>query len=105
MSDVIVSDSAAFTIQLDSKVYSLLVCQKALYALMRYISSSITVSGDIIEVVVTPVPNSAKSTEELKALINDELLDYSLRESIFEKTIAIRTLILSNAFSNTKLVG
>ena len=51
---------------------------------------------------------SGEHTEEvdqIKALLLDELLDYSLRASIADQTENVRNIILSNAFSNTKLVN
>ena len=104
MNNFIATDKQAFVVEVDANVYTLLACQKACYALMQYMSSKISTADCSVILEVFPTRDCDKSVDELKELLFDELLDYSLREKIFEKTDAIRTLILSNAFSNTKLV-
>ena len=104
MNDVITTDKKSFEMELCSKVYSLLTCKKACYALMELVSCEITSSPDKLLVKVHPTPACNKDEQELRTLLLDELLDYSLRQTIAEKTESIRTLILSNAFSKTKLV-
>jgi His-Xaa-Ser system protein HxsD len=104
MNDVITTDKRSFEIELNSKVYSLLACKKACYALMELVSCEITTSPDKLLVKIHPTTECNKDEQEIRALLLDELLDYSLRETISEKTDSIRTLILSNAFSKTKLV-
>ena len=72
---------------------------------MNYISCQIDLVEQKIIITATLNDDCKKTIKELKSLLLDELLDYSLREIISEKTEHVRTLILSNAFSNTKLVG
>ena len=84
----------------------MIVCQKACYALMNLISCSIgSVDSESFWTIEASISEGCeKSVSELKHLLLDELLDYSLREKISEKTEPIRNLILSNAFSNSGLV-
>lgn len=105
MADLIASDRHSFVVDIDQAVYSLTSVKKACYALMQFMSCQLSVDGDKIVIKSYPVADCAKGPEELEALLLDELLDYSLREIISEKTDPTRNLILSNAFSNTKLVG
>jgi His-Xaa-Ser system protein HxsD len=105
VSKVIATDSRQFDVELDSGVYGLLVCQKACYALMNYISCQISTSDTKIKIVATVNSDCGKSTSELKGLLMDEMIDYALRETISAKTESVRNIILSNAFSNTKLIG
>lgn len=104
MNDVITTDRSPFELELSLEVYSLQACKKACYALMEFVSCEISTSSNRLLIKVHPTPDCGKGEEELKALLFDELLDYSLRETIAEKTDPIRTLILSNAFSKSKLV-
>jgi His-Xaa-Ser system protein HxsD len=104
MSAVIASDKCSFELRLDSKVYSLDVCKKASYALIDLLSCEIKVVDTDILISAVKSGDSELGANELHALLLDELLDYSLRESISSQTDNIRNIILSNAFSNTKLV-
>jgi His-Xaa-Ser system protein HxsD len=104
MSATIASDKCYFDLKLDSNVYSLDVCKKASYALMDYISCEIkTINSEII-IEAFKSSDSEYDADQLQALLLDELLDYSLRESISKQTEDVKNIILSNAFSNTKLV-
>ena len=91
-------------LDIDEEVYSLNVCKKACYVLMRLLSCEIKKTGSHIRILATSGDECSYSAEEAKALLLDELLDYSLRETISNKTEDVRNVILSNAFSNTKLV-
>tara|TARA_R110002074_G_scaffold242440_1_gene414283 strand:+ start:181 stop:498 length:318 start_codon:yes stop_codon:yes gene_type:complete len=102
---LIASDKSSFELRLDESVYSIAVIKKASYALMQLMSCLISNHDGKVTVKVTPTPDCDKGHNELEALLVDELLDYSLREIISDKTEPVRNLILSNAFSNTKLVG
>ena len=48
---------------------------------------------------VNVMPDTPDSNKEIRLLLLDELLDYSLRESISEQTEDVRNVILANAFS------
>lgn len=104
MNATIASDKCYFELKLKSDVYSLEVCKKASYALMDYISCEIKTNNSEIIIKASKSSDSEYDANELKALLLDELLDYSLRESISKQTEDIKNIILSNAFSNTKLV-
>lgn len=101
---LIASDRVTFEVKVDSNVYSLEVCKKACYALMGYLSCIIQTSSSHNVITAKVTGDHSKSSVELKELLFDELLDYSLRESISSKTENVRNIILSNAFSNTRLV-
>lgn len=106
MSGIITTDKPVFEIEIDSNVYSLDSCKKAAYALMAKCTAKIELSANNkINITVIPIPTSDLSESELTTIILDEVLDYSLRESIRDQTSSYRDIILSNAFSNTKLIG
>lgn len=105
MSELIGTDKSQFTLVLDQEVYSLTVVQKACYSLMHYMSCLVSISGGNVIVKANPSPEGEKPVSELESLLMDELLDYSLRETISQQTETVRNLILSNAFSNTKLIS
>jgi His-Xaa-Ser system protein HxsD len=104
MKNIIVSDCEVFSLSLDSSVYSLSVIQKSCYALMHLFSVNISRYENNFLLKIQPL-SSDLSSKELEGLLLDELLDYSLREKISEKTEGVRNLILANAFSKTKLIG
>jgi len=103
MTSLIASDKHSFELRVDAGVYSLEVCKKACYALMSHISCEIKYSAPEIIIYATCNGLTDYDPKELHALLLDELLDYSLRESIAQKSETLRNIILSNAFSNTKL--
>jgi His-Xaa-Ser system protein HxsD len=105
MSSIFLSDKQSFVVAVDSSIYSVEVCQKACYALLSYMSCQVATSDGAFAITVLPAKDCDKDAGELRALLLDELLDYSLREKIAISTEPLRNLILSNAFSNTKLVG
>ena len=105
MSSVIASDKRSFELDVDLNVYSLEVCKKACYALMAHISCNLAISKSQITIKAMVSGEYPEDVEQIKALLLDELLDYSLRASISDQTENIRNVILSNAFSNTKLVS
>jgi His-Xaa-Ser system protein HxsD len=102
---VIASDRWSCELELDQEVYSLEVCKKACYALMHYASCQIKKTDSSIRILARPGDDCSVTSQEFEALLLDELLDYSLRDSISAQTEDIRNVILSNAFSNTKLVS
>jgi len=104
MKNVIETNPRSFNIEINSSIYSLLVCQKACYALMNYMSCKIDHVGNGFLIEINVANECDKTLDDLKHLLLDELLDYALREKISEKTELVRNLILSNAFSNTGLV-
>lgn len=99
------SDRCTFDVNVDSNVYSLEVCQKACYAMMGRLSCLIKTEGNTIRIKATIINALGDTSATLEAMLLDELLDYSLREKICNQTKDIRNIILSNAFSNTKLVS
>ena len=101
---LIASDKREFVLRLDSAIYSADVCKKASYAMMSLFSSQISTDGQDFVISVSVNQETAESVSQLQELLLDELLDYSLRESISQKTESIRNVILANAFSKTKLV-
>lgn len=105
MSSIIASDKESFELQFDADIYSIEVCKKACYALMSHISCKLEKNNNKIIITATPNSNHPESSEQIKALLMDELLDYSLRETIAKKTEDYRNIILSNAFSKSKLSG
>tara|TARA_B110000503_G_scaffold130798_1_gene204609 strand:- start:510 stop:827 length:318 start_codon:yes stop_codon:yes gene_type:complete len=105
VSSVIASDKRSFELEVDLDVYSLEVCKKACYALMAYISCNLEISKSQLTIKAMVSGEHLEDVEQIKALLLDELLDYSLRASISDQTENIRNVILSNAFSNTKLVS
>jgi His-Xaa-Ser system protein HxsD len=105
MSTVIATDKQVFKLELDVNVYSLEVCKKACYALMNYISCQLASSESHITITASINGDYTEDVDQMKALLFDELLDYSLRESISSQTENLRNIILSNAFSNTKLIS
>ncbi len=100
----IASDLDPFILEVDVDVYSLQVVQKACYALMRYISCSVSKENKKYSIRVLPSAGNTFCADELERMLLDELLDYSLRERIVEQTEPVRNLILANAFSRTTLV-
>ena len=73
---------------------------------MALASCEITkIEGGGLEVLLYVVKDTKHSDAEISQVLLDELLDYSLRESIAEQTEDVRNLILANAFSRSRLVG
>lgn len=60
---------------------------------------------DNLWVIYLMVPKSFTKDQinKLEADINQELIDFTLRERVFSETETIRNLILANAFANTSL--
>jgi len=106
MDDVIATDTVSFVLEVSLDVYNLHVCKKACYALMGLVSCEIDCDeNNRARIEVTASKDCKLDEASLRQFLTDELLDYSLREEIGIKTENIRNIILSNAFSNTKLVG
>ena len=105
MTSVIATDKRSFELEIDPNVYSIEVCKKACYALMSYISCNLETSRSKITIKAMISGEHTEEVDQIKALLLDELLDYSLRASIADQTENVRNIILSNAFSNTKLVN
>ena len=105
MTNVIATDKRIFDLDVDSNIYSIDVCKKACYALMAYISCSFKISQSKITITAVISGEHTEDIDQIEALLLDELLDYSLRESISSQTENLRNIILSNAFSNTKLIS
>mgnify|MGYP006426170945 CR=1 FL=1 len=105
MTSLIATDQRSFDLEIDPEIYSLEVCKKACYALLAIISCNFEVTKKKIIIKAIVCGENSEEVEQLKALLLDELLDYSLRASIAEQTENVRNVILSNAFSKTKLVS
>ena len=71
---------------------------------MALFSSKISKDHDEIVIRLSINQETSESEANLQELLLDELLDYSLRESISHKTESIRNVILANAFSKSNLV-
>jgi His-Xaa-Ser system protein HxsD len=104
LNELIVSDKRRFELSVDVDVYSLEVCKKACYALMSLMSCQLEKNGEKVLIDARVNTDVSQDESELMELLLDELLDYSLRESISSKTEGIRNVILSNAFSNSRLI-
>ena len=101
---LIASDKRQFELRVDPEIYSIEVCKKSCYALMFLFSSKISVESKQLVINASINQETTETIPQLQELLLDELLDYSLRESISLKTEAVRNVILSNAFSKTRLV-
>jgi His-Xaa-Ser system protein HxsD len=105
VSDIIATDQRQFSVQVDPAVYSLNCLKKACYAIMTLASCDIQKEENVFTVTLNVLPDISQSNKEIRLLLLDELLDYSLRESISEQTEDVRNVILANAFSRSRLVG
>lgn len=107
MSEIIATDKRLIRMRIDEDVYSLESVKKACYAIMALASCEITKieGGGGLEVLLYVVKDTNHSDAEISQVLLDELLDYSLRESIAEQTEDVRNVILANAFSRSRLVG
>lgn len=72
---------------------------------MSLASCEIQKEENVFTVTVNVLTDISQSDKEIRLLLLDELLDYSLRESISEQTEDVRNVILANAFSRSRLVG
>ena len=72
---------------------------------MSLASCEIQKGDAFFTVTVNVIPDTPQSNKEIRLLLLDELLDYSLRESISDQTEDVRNVILANAFSRSRLVG
>ena len=72
---------------------------------MSLASCEIQKEEALFTVTVNVISDASQSNNEIRLLLLDELLDYSLRESISEQTEDVRNIILANAFSRSRLVG
>ncbi len=95
-----------FTIQLDTRVYSLDVAQRAAFKCTDLASFEFTlVPEHEITVTATVKSGITIAPHEFHARFRNELLDQKLRQTVAEETKNERDLILAYAFSNTKLFG
>jgi len=93
-------------IAIASKVYSLDVVQRAAFRCTDMVSVEFSFASDQeIIVLLTVKPNISIEPSTLRARFHNELLDQQLRSVIAAETKVERDLILSYAFSNTKLLG
>ena len=88
------------TIIFDKNVFSLETIKGALYKFSDISSFDISCQDNSIKVTIY----STSNLDELTNKIRNEVLDQDLRSIISMETSNIRTLILANAFSNTKLI-
>ncbi|MGZ8934966.1 MAG: His-Xaa-Ser system protein HxsD [Methylobacter sp.] len=89
----------------DNQVFTLDTIKRALYRFADRCSFDIERLDKQTKVtlhVASGLPQTAM--DELCSRIRNEVLDQDLRDSISQETANIRTLILANAFSNTKLI-
>jgi His-Xaa-Ser system protein HxsD len=93
-------------IQLDARVYSLDVAQRAAFKCIDLASFEFALAPEHeILVTATVKPGLTIDPTELRARFRNELLDQKLRQTVAEETKTERDLILAYAFSNTKLLG
>jgi len=94
------------TINIDSRVYTLDVVQRAAFRCTDLASFDFSVVSDCeISVVITIKSSVALDPSDIRARFQNELLDQQLRQTIAAETKIERDLILAYAFSNTKLLG
>jgi His-Xaa-Ser system protein HxsD len=87
-----------------ASVYSIEAVKRAAYRFTDRFTFDISVAGDEIRCVVTPLRELP--AEELTALeprLRNEVLDQDLRERIAAETSGVRNAILAYAFSATGL--
>ena len=94
-------------IQVDLKLYSIDTVKKVCYKFSDRYFSDLILKTDNQAVVQFRVPDTItkESFAALKADFAQELIDQDLRNKIFNETRVTRNLILTNAFSNTKLIN
>jgi len=103
---VIATDKRHLEFEIDEAVYSMECIKKSCYALMAIGNSEIsTLTNHQILVKMAILQEVNQSDAEIRQLLFDELLDYSLRESISKQTEGVRNVILANAFSRSRLIG
>ncbi len=86
-------------INFDVDVFSLETIKRALYRFSDKCSFDIQLKDKIIAVSV-----QSKTQDDWVSRIKNEVLDQDLRDTLAKETANIRTLILANAFSNTRLI-
>lgn len=99
---------APFSLDVDLRIHSLMSVKKACYRFADRFDIQLTQSSaEHVSVVFRPLGKDAPTGSrlaELASQLRREILDQDLRESIFEQTKEVRTLILAEAFSNTGLL-
>ena len=94
------------TVELDSRVLSLIAIKKAAYKYLNSFVCDISVQENAIRCVLS-FTNSI-SEEACVQLVEDfkkESLDQDLRERLKEETESVRNLILAHAFSKAGIVS
>ncbi|TVL44063.1 hypothetical protein AYI98_17975 [Shewanella algae] len=92
-------------ISFDKNTYQLKHIENCLARFTQFASFNINSNVNDIDVDVDLISNSELNVSDLCHLIRNEVMLESLRIKIAEETEVERNLILSYAFSNTKLVG
>jgi His-Xaa-Ser system protein HxsD len=91
------TDFVGFTIEVDGRVHSAAVVARTCYALAELGAFSIGSADQ--KLIVTVIPSSALALTEFENRFRRELIDFTVRADIEEKTSHIRTLIWQTAFA------
>ena len=93
-------------LRINLNLYSLDIIKAVVYKNSETYFFEIELNKDEVLLKIKPINDKSKIDEEnLKNLLNIELLDQSLRKSLNEETKDIKKLIMAQAFSNTNLLN
>ena len=93
-------------LRINLNLYSLDIIKAVVYKNSENYFFEIELNKDEVLLKIKPINDKSKIDEEnLKNLLNIELLDQSLRKSLNEETKDIKKLIMAQAFSNTNLLN
>lgn len=88
-------------LRLDEQAYSSGVIQRAAYSVARDFAAELHVQDKHTTLLITPNPTSASapalSSEQVKAVLLQQLNDFALRERIQQETAGIRELLIRTA--------
>ncbi|WP_152224301.1 His-Xaa-Ser system protein HxsD [Pseudomonas sp. SCB32] len=88
-------------LRLDGQAYSSGAIQRAAYSVARDFATEIQVQDKHATLLITPNPTSANastlSSEQVKALLLQQLNDFALRERIQQETAGIREILIRAA--------
>lgn len=88
---------------LDERVYSLSVLQRVAYSIARDFTVEIKAHEQQTTILISPNPSSstaaAASSEQVKALVLQQLNDFAMRELIQQETAGIRETLIRTALS------
>jgi len=87
---------------LSKNIYSITAIQKSIYEMASDVV--ISISEDNLNYIVDFKPVNSELVEELWRNFNLKCNDYTIRESLSNKTGALRNLILAHAYSKTQFI-